>query len=79
MFIVVPLAADDSSGKYIIPEYDKDITHIIAKSSSWWRNLFEENGWQVLDEVNVFPGCKENWTKTFPNGNAFFKLKNTAI
>ena len=76
MFVVVPLAADDISGKYIVPEYDRDVTHIIAKSREWWSGLFKEMGWSVREFHYNFKGCKENWTGQFPDGNGFFILLN---
>jgi hypothetical protein len=75
MFVVVPLSADDTSGKYIIPEYDNDITHVIMKTKGWWSKLFEDTGWGVESFNFSFPGCKENWTKHFPDGNGFYILK----
>ena len=75
MFVVVPLAADDKIGKYIIPEYDHDITHIIAKSESWWSKLFEKNGWKIKNFRYDFPGCKENWTCAYPKGNGFYIIE----
>jgi cyclopropane fatty-acyl-phospholipid synthase-like methyltransferase len=77
MFLVIPLSENDEDGKYIIPEYDKDITHILAKSTKWWVNLFEESGWNVADFSHTFNGCKENWTAHWPNGNGFFTLHNS--
>jgi hypothetical protein len=76
IFVAIPLAEDDSAGKYIVPEYDKDITHLIAKSSDWWKSFFEENGWHVRYFSNVFPGLKENWTSQYPLGNGFFILSS---
>ncbi len=77
MFLVIPLAANDSDGKYLIPEYDKDVTHVLAKSSKWWINLFQETGWVLSDFSHTFKGCKENWTEHWPTGNGFFTIKNT--
>lgn len=77
IFAAVPLAADDTSDKYIIPQYDQDITHRIAKSMAWWTHLFEQEGWRVLHASHVFPGCKENWTRTWPDANGFFILERT--
>ena len=74
MFVVIPLASDDHSGKYIVPSYDGDITHVIAKTLQWWRDLFEQSGWKLEQVTYTFPGCKENWTSQFPEGNGFFIL-----
>ena len=76
MFVAVPLAADDESGKYIVPQYDQDVTHRIAKSIDWWTRIFEETGWRVLRASHEFPGCKENWTKTWAKSNGFFIIEH---
>ncbi len=76
LFAAVPLAAEDESGKYIIPEYDRDITHRIAKSFGWWQRTFESQGWQVAVANHEFPGCKDHWTRRWAEGNGFFVLKN---
>lgn len=71
VFGAIPLAADDECGKYIVPEYDRDVTHVTAKSMGWWRRLFESEGWTVERLTHDFDGCKENWTEQWPDGNAF--------
>lgn len=74
IFLVIPLAQNDECGTYIVPEYDKDITHILAKSYKWWINLFRECGWETVKFSHSFTGCKENWTTEWPTGNGFFVL-----
>lgn len=71
MFCVVPLGKD---GKYIIPDYELDITHIIREDMNWWNDLFERNGFKVISSVNQVEGIKENW-KHYKNGNGFFLLE----
>jgi len=71
---IIPLSENDHCGKYIIPAYDNDITHLIIKSQEWWINFFSTNGWNLTKFSNEFPGCKENWTSKFPRGNGFFYL-----
>lgn len=75
MFLVLPLGADDTSGRFVIPEYDRDVTHILPRTAEWWSRLFEECGWTVEKMSYTFRGCKENWTSCFPKGNAFFIIK----
>lgn len=75
IFVAVPLSADDDSGKYIVPQYDQDITHRIAKSMRWWTRVFEQQGWHMVRASHEFPGCKENWTRAWPNANGFFVVK----
>lgn len=67
LFVVVPLAKD---GKYIIPEYEKDITHIVREDVGWWTKLFENSGYKVRAELKV-GGVKDNWSH-FEDGNGFF-------
>ena len=74
IFAIIPLAAENNSGKYIINEYDFDKTHIIAKTKDWWINLFSEMGWTLEIFSYNFRGCKENWTTVFPEGNGFFVI-----
>jgi SAM-dependent methyltransferase len=76
LFVAVPLADNDFSNVFIIPEYNKDITHITAKTASWWANLFIEQGWRVHKFSYKFAGMKENWTNAWPKGNAFFVLSS---
>jgi len=71
IFGAIPLAADDECGKFIVPEYDRDVTHVTAKSLAWWKHLFESEGWSIELASHTFDGCKENWTERWPDGNAF--------
>jgi predicted TPR repeat methyltransferase len=75
MFVVVPLGVDDTSNKFVVPEYDKDITHVLARSKQWWIDFFEAQGWKVNKFSYSFLGCKENWTYSWPEGNSFFQLQ----
>ncbi len=76
MFAAIPLAANDECGKYIIPAYDQDITHVTAKTLGWWKDLFVSEGWRVETAAHTFEGCKENWTKVWNEGNAFFIISS---
>jgi hypothetical protein len=73
IFAAIPLGLDDGSG-YIIPEYDRDVTHITKKPLVWWIDLFESSGWVVDKPAFSFRGVKDAWTTTWPKGNAFFTL-----
>ncbi len=77
-FIVVPLSSTRRAESYIIPEYDKDVTHILREPFEWWVEVFEKAGWTVDQAAYQFPGCKENWTATWPEGNGFFILSSKA-
>jgi SAM-dependent methyltransferase len=70
MFVIVPLGKDD---KFIIPAYEMDITHKLAKDPEWWRNRFEMSGWIVDSFSHYVPGIKESWSN-FKGGNGFFLL-----
>ena len=74
IFVAIPLADDDVTGKYIISEYDKDITHVIAKTHLWWKAFFENNGWKISFFDFKFHGIKENWTEISEKGNGFYIL-----
>jgi SAM-dependent methyltransferase len=76
LFVVVPLAADDHSGRYIVPDYDNDATHVIAKSLDWWAGMLEGCGWRVDLKATGIAGCKENWRLRWPDGNGFFRARS---
>lgn len=78
IYAIIPLSENDHCGKYIIPAYDNDITHLIFKSKEWWFNLFTTNGWSIYKFSYELTGCKENWTSKYPYGNGFFYLKRDA-
>jgi cyclopropane fatty-acyl-phospholipid synthase-like methyltransferase len=72
-FHVVPLA--DKKGNYIVPEYQKDKTHIIAKDVAWWKEKFESFGWKTTSFSYSVRGIKDNWTERYKHGNGFFILE----
>lgn len=72
IFCAVPLAKD---GKYIVPDYEEDITHLIREDIDWWNSLFEENKLRVIHCSYKFNGVKENWSH-YPRGNGFFILES---
>jgi len=72
-FHVVPLG--DMNDKFIVPEYENDITHVLAKTKDWWQEKFESHGWQVESFNYKVRGVKENWTARYEYGNGFFILK----
>lgn len=74
MFAVIPLGVSDTGANFVVPDYDKDITHITARTAGWWSRLFTECGWTVDRFSHTFKGVKENWTGAWPEGNAFFVL-----
>ncbi len=73
LFAAIPLGLDDGSG-YIIPEYDRDVTHVTKQPLKWWVDLFTSSGWSVVSVDNSFRGVKDAWTAAWPHGNAFFTV-----
>lgn len=71
LFVIVPLGKND---KFIIPSYDLDVTHKLAKSRNWWEKSFESSGWKVDRFSYLIEGMKDNW-KEYKKGNGFFVLK----
>jgi SAM-dependent methyltransferase len=71
-FHVVPLAENNS---FIVPEYNKDVTHVLAKNVSWWREKFESFGWVTASFSYRVRGIKDNWTERYKYGNGFFGLE----
>ena len=55
IFAAVPLGKPDGSG-FIIPDYDRDITHVTVQPLEWWVKLFEVNGWVVKSVQYSFRG-----------------------
>jgi SAM-dependent methyltransferase len=72
MMCVIPMG---DNGRYRIPEYHVEISHLIAEDEEWWINIFEHNGWHVVDYMNHVQGLKDNWYPTCENGNCVFVLE----
>jgi SAM-dependent methyltransferase len=70
LFVIVPLGENN---KFIIPSYDVDITHKLAKSEHWWYKKFIDSGWKVDRFSYLVKGMKENW-RGYKKGNGFFHL-----
>ena len=73
MFAAIPLGREDRSG-YVVPAYDNDVTHIIVQPLDWWMDTFKECGWNVDGATHSFRGVKDNWSASWPMGNAFFTI-----
>ena len=71
VFVAVPLGED---GKYNVPAYELDRTHILRQTRAWWIGLFESCGFQVRKSLYRVEGIKDNWS-TWENGNGFFVLR----
>jgi cyclopropane fatty-acyl-phospholipid synthase-like methyltransferase len=72
MFHVIPLGDD---GKYRIPMYHEDTSHVMACHEDWWKKKFEAHGWAVKNFDYKVRGVKENWTERYKRGNGFFVLE----
>ena len=71
LFVIVPLGENN---KFIVPAYEMDITHKLAKPREWWEDKFESKGWDVSKSAYLIPGMKENWNQ-YKKGNGFFFLE----
>jgi hypothetical protein len=70
LMVVVPMG---DKGKYRIPEYHLEISHLIAEDEEWWMNAFKNSGWTNKKCFNHVTGLKDNWQYS-ENGNAVFIL-----
>lgn len=70
MFVVVPLG---EYGKFNIPSYELDKTHIIRESLDWWENIFKKNGFCIKQSTYRIKGIKDNYS-SYEKGNGFFYL-----
>lgn len=76
IFTAVPLGLKiNGKEKYVIENYEGDITHVLRKPKEWWMKTFEKYGWHVALFRYEMPPIKENWTVPYPKGNGFFILK----
>tara|TARA_B110000196_G_scaffold195003_1_gene166997 strand:- start:584 stop:1429 length:846 start_codon:yes stop_codon:yes gene_type:complete len=76
IFTAVPLGRKiKGKERFVIENYEGDITHIIRKSPQWWKKIFESQGWKVKSFKYNMPSIKENWTISYPKGNGFFILE----
>lgn len=72
-FHVIPLGCQNN--KMIIPDYDKDPSHVLARSVTWWQNKFKSFGWKNTSFSYSVRGIKDNWTSVHTQGNGFFVLE----
>lgn len=73
IFAAIPLA---KNGRYIIEDYENDVTHIIREDMEWWKNKFLLNGFCNVKCSYLVKGIKENW-KQYTTGNGFFLASTT--
>lgn len=68
LFVVVPLG---ENGKYVIEEYEKDITHVIREDLAWWLKALSDAGFQDIKSSYSVRGIKDKWSM-YDKGNGFF-------
>lgn len=62
----VPLGDD---GKFRIPSFHRDASHILILDERGWLELFDEAGWHVERRMYHLPGIKDKWVEVHPKGN----------
>lgn len=70
LFAIIPLGMN---GRYTIPAYELDVTHVLAKGKDWWIDKFQRNGWVLKEFSHRVRGIKESWSN-YEAGNGFFLL-----
>lgn len=70
LFFVVPLG---DGKKYIVPQYEKDITHVIRWPLTRWVEVVRSHGWKVVNTTTDMTGLKDSWNH-FIDGNAAVTL-----
>lgn len=70
LFVVVPLG--DGNGRYVIPAYENDVTHVIREKLSWWIDRLKEAGWKIGPYGTDMKGLKDSWAH-YKDGNAFIE------
>lgn len=77
VFAVVPLSAEDG-GRYVVEDYEKDITHIHRLTLDSWVNLFHRPGW-LVEGVYRIKGIKDNYYKPgWEQANGFIAARRTS-
>jgi predicted TPR repeat methyltransferase len=71
LFIAVPLGQD---GKYVVPEYELDVTHIIRENKEWWEQKIAAAGFTQINGTYRLPGIKDNWAH-YEQGNLFITAR----
>ncbi len=74
IFCVVPLSKF-LNGKYVIPDYEEDVTHIQRMPLENWTNFFLHPDWRVESAYRVH-GVKDNyWKPEWKMGNGFITAR----
>lgn len=72
IFAVVPLSFVDRQ-PYVVPDYEKDVTHIHRLTLASWVHWFTKPGWEVTCCYRV-PGIKDNYA-SWAEGNGFITCR----
>lgn len=72
LYVLVPLG---DAGRYRIPDYELDASHIIAENEIWWCEFFASSGYLVEKLRHKVEGIKEAALPLHPKGNCQFVLK----
>ena len=75
LYVLVPLG---DMGRYRIPDYELDASHIIAEDEDWWCELFESSGYVVEKLRHEVEGIKQSALPLHKRGNCQFVLKPQA-
>jgi len=70
-FAIMPLGDGEA---FVVPDYEKDITHKTKQPLAWWINEFEKAGFEIERACYRVAGIKENWNK-WEKGNGFIEVK----
>jgi hypothetical protein len=77
LFVVVPLSLV-KDGPYVIPDYEKDITHIHRLPLHAWASMFIRPGWSVDARYRV-KGVKDNYyRRDWEAGNGFITVRRVS-
>jgi SAM-dependent methyltransferase len=68
LLAIIPLG---ENGKYVIPDYENDVTHVIRENHAWWHERLRQAGFNDIRFEHKVRGIKENWSH-YPTGNGFF-------
>jgi len=76
VFIVVPLSDYAEEPKYVVPEYEKDVTHVIRWPLWKWVqecHIAFDDTWEISARYRL-KGVKDNYSQ-FARGNGFITIK----
>lgn len=67
LLIVVPMA---DRGRYRIPDYEKDKTHIVRENENWWADLIQNAGFRIISTSHHLNGLKDGWHRECKTGDS---------